>query len=271
MEKLERLPPAIWMEDLENWEKVLCNLLLQAKENNLLEIKGHLRIDKCKNIPQYYYIEKKGDTNGKYIPKSKLDFVKKLAQADYERKVPAAIKKEMVIINSFIKHYKECNASNLYKKLSDYRKCLVQAITLPDEKYIETWKNTKIVNKNFFAEGNIYETLQLEKVRSKSEVIIANTLYKLNVPYVYETQLRLGAKAIYPDFTCLNVRTRKEYIWEHFGLMDNVDYVAKNVNKLTNYETHGYIPGKNLIITMENSENVMTPQRAEKIIKEFLL
>ena len=50
-----------------------------------------------------------------------------------------------------------------------------------------------------------------EYVRSKSEKIIADTLTKNNINYVYELPLRLkGYGTVKPDFTVLNKRTRHE-------------------------------------------------------------
>ena len=74
-----------------------------------------------------------------------------------------------------------------------------------------------------------------ERVRSKSEVIIADTLARHGVPYRYEYPLKLksgrdGAfRTIHPDFLCLNVRTRAEFYWEHFGLMDDPDYLERTL------------------------------------------
>ncbi|MFQ6929598.1 MAG: hypothetical protein ACLRR3_00115 [Eubacterium sp.] len=40
--------------------------------------------------------------------------------------------------------------------------------------------------------------------------------------------LRLkGYGTVKPDFTVLNKRTRHEYVWEHFGMMDDSIYVKE--------------------------------------------
>ena len=40
-----------------------------------------------------------------------------------------------------------------------------------------------------------------ERVRSKSELVIANLLYKNNIPYMYECPLKINNNTVYPDFT----------------------------------------------------------------------
>ena len=57
------------------------------------------------------------------------------------------------------------------------------------------------------------------RVRSKSELIIANLLEQYDVPYKYEMPLSLDENGIVrPDFIALNVRLRSEYVWEHLGM-----------------------------------------------------
>ena len=59
-------------------------------------------------------------------------------------------------------------------------------------------------------------TSREERVRSKSEIIIADTLSRESIPYRYECPLHIpDVGNIYPDFTVLNVAKRKELYWEH--------------------------------------------------------
>ena len=120
-----------------------------------------------------------------------------------------------------------------------------------------------------------YLTARGERVRSKSEIIIADTLFRLKIPYRYEYPLNLkntkGEKlTLYPDFTCLNLRTRREFYWEHFGMMDNSEYSENVVQKLHLYEQNGIIPGKNLIITMETSTIPINTKQIELLAKSYL-
>lgn len=75
----------------------------------------------------------------------------------------------------------------------------------------------------------------------------------------------------HPDFLCLNVRTRQEFYWEHFGMMDDEDYKDNVVGKLNLYAGNGFLPGRNLIFSMESVEESLDTRVVEKMIKEFLL
>ena len=60
-----------------------------------------------------------------------------------------------------------------------------------------------------------------ERVRSKSEKILADYFYRNNILYQYEKPLYLkGYGTIYTDFTFLSKKTRKEIYWEHEGIVN---------------------------------------------------
>ena len=118
----------------------------------------------------------------------------------------------------------------------------------------------------------LFITNRNERVRSKIEVNIANMLDKYNVPYKYEYPMSLvKGETIYPDFLCLNVRTRKEIIWEHFGMMDDIGYLRKNYAKLQSYQLHGYMLGKNLITTFETSKQPLDSRIIKATIETYLM
>ena len=105
------------------------------------------------------------------------------------------------------------------------------------------------------------------RVRSKSEVIIADALTRANIPYRYEYPTSIkGWGTLYPDFTCLDIRTREEIIWEHFGLMGDPDYAENAVQKITHYAASGYVLGKNLIATFESGTTPLSVKQAQGCI-----
>lgn len=100
-----------------------------------------------------------------------------------------------------------------------------------------------------------YSTLAGIFVRSKSEVIIANELYIKKVPFTYEKPLFLpdSRTPVYPDFTISTPHQHKIIYWEHLGLTDNEDYMAKWHLKERRYAAAGISPHNgNLIITQES-------------------
>ena len=114
-------------------------------------------------------------------------------------------------------------------------------------------------------------TTKGERVRSKSEVLIADSLNRLGIPYRYEYPLKLkNGITVHPDFLCLNVRTRQEFYWEHFGMMDNPEYTENAIHKLQQYSENNLHPGINLILTMETISNPLNLKYIEQQIKNYL-
>jgi len=101
--------------------------------------------------------------------------------------------------------------------------------------------------------NKIYTTEKGDKVRSKSEVIIANTLYNKKIPYEYEkTLVTASGKQMSPDFTIqLNGKT---YFLEHIGMLNNEQYSKRWLEKKKLYDE---FYKEDLLITYE-SPNLAT-------------
>ena len=122
------------------------------------------------------------------------------------------------------------NISDIYENLDPRRKPFITPHFLTDEQYVERWLSFKYESKPGYDEGLTHTTDRGEKVRSKSEKIIADKLYALGIPYRYEYPVHIkGYGTVYIDFVILDVKTRKEIYYEHFGKMDDPDYINKNL------------------------------------------
>jgi energy-coupling factor transporter ATP-binding protein EcfA2 len=92
----------------------------------------------------------------------------------------------------------------------------------------------------FLEEGLVHRTARGELVRSKSEVIIANILHGLGVPYSYE-QPFVGADGTtrYPDFTIDDAESGKRLYLEHLGMLHDPAYERRWAEKLKWYRDQG--------------------------------
>ena len=110
-----------------------------------------------------------------------------------------------------------------------------------------------------------------ERVQSKSEKILADFFYRNNIPYKYEKPLNLsGYGIVYPDFTFLSRKLRKEIYWEHEGLMDKSEYAIKAVKKLNRYQMNGILPGERLILTFETEQDVLNSKIVSDLVDKYL-
>ena len=253
------------LDEIRGWLKKMKEELeerLQGAPSGTLECKM------CRTTQQFYQ-----RINGKmnYIRKSDRELAEKLAQRDYDRKLLTDINDKIYQIENFLAVFDLEKIYNLYSELTSARKSLVKPLLISDEEYIDQWKRVNFEGKEF-AEGTqgIY-TERGERVRSKSEKIIADKLFFKNIPYHYERPIYLkGFGKVYPDFHCLNVNRRKEIIWEHFGMMGDAEYSGKALRKIELYTQNGYYYGDNIIYTFESLENPMNTKVVDEMMNYFL-
>lgn len=252
--------------------KQLLEGIITEKRNALQNAPdGELRFNCHGKRVQYYCRTDPKDTVGKYIKTSDHDFAITLAQKDYDKKVLNLAIGELRNINSLLKQYEKGRIETVYEKLREPRRKLIKPIVLTDEQYITSWQEVPYEKKGFSDDAPEFFTAKGERVRSKSEIIIADTLSRMHIPYRYEFPLKLkGIGTIYPDFTVLNVRLRKVFLWEHFGMMDDPEYSSKALAKINSYEKNGYYPGSQLILTHETSFRPIRTKLIEELISHYL-
>ena len=232
---------------------------------------GSLRIVDRRSYIQYYWRKDAKATNGNYIHKEDIAIAKALAQKEYNRKLLKLALKEQRIVAEYSALLKDAPLEKVYDDLHKLKRKLVTPLYDDDETFIANWKADEYAPMGFSDNTEFYSNDGV-RVRSKSELIIANLLEQYGVPYKYEKPIMLeGLGQVRPDFVCLNLRTRKEFIWEHFGMMDNAAYANKNITKLNIYQQNGYYAGKNMIATYESSGAPLSSRNLKGIIEEWLV
>lgn len=249
---------------LENLRKNLSRLVLKAPD-------GALRVCSKQGNDYFYLRNDPTDTNGRYIPKSKMPFIEQLAQKDYDRKVLEAVLHEEKAIDAFLKNQAEL-PEELYYGMHPALRALVAPIEETDEEYVAKWLAEEYEPFDAYPIDTKYITDTGKRVRSKSELIIANSFHSYVVPYKYECPLWLeGYGTARPDFTALNVRLRKVVYWEHLGMMDDPDYANNAVRKISAYIENGYLPGRDLILTFETQNVPLNTLVIGELIKAYCL
>ena len=265
---------------MENYSEILKNQLneindLIAKSNkNLAKLQNvpnrNIMVSQCKGCCQYYWYDKV-ENKKEYIKKTEKGEIRRILQRDYEKAISKKLNSLKRKLSKFLKTYDIDELEKVYTNLPEARKILVTPIVDTKEEFAKKWESVKYepmaINDNIeFVSANGV------KVRSKSELIIANMLEKNGVCYRYEYPITLkGLGTVRPDFFCLNKRTGKEYVWEHFGMMDNIAYANKNINKIQIYEQNGFLAGKNLIMTFESSMYPLNSSTIKSMIEEYLI
>ena len=270
--KTELIHPDILTPQLAARLEELKNCLEIKKKSQRYAPEGHLRISQTPGVrlPQFFHITNPKDFNGNYIAHTKKAFISKLAQKDYDARLIKILQAQIKSLEKYI----ECSnrkIEQLYARMNKIRQSLITPVTLTNAQYIEEWKHITWQGLPFTEDSNEYYTSNKERVRSKSEVIIADLLAREGIPYRYEFPFEFNDVTFHPDFLCLNLRTRQEFIWEHFGMMDSPDYMERAIQKIRIYNENNYFIGKNLIITMETQFNHLNIHQLERLIETFLV
>lgn len=243
---------------------------IKARMKNTPE--GILRIAKKGGKYQYYQRKTQDDSKGTFIRRKDDSLAAALAQKDYDAKLLKALTEQQSAIDNFLKNYDPDAVVQVFENLSEARKQLVTPAFLTDEKFAEQWQNEPYDRLGFGKEEPEYYTARGERVRSKSEILIADALYRHKIPYRYEFPVyNKGVIIAAPDFNCLNVRLRKEYFWEHLGMMGEEKYADRNVKKLEKYTFAEDFDETNLIITMETDNKPLDTRVIDEKIRRFLL
>ncbi len=257
---------------LEDRERRLQKALRQAEIDEESYPEGYLRVSVSKGHVRYYQVLEPNDKTGKYLTKGHMEQVRLLAQKNYNEKFLKHSRAELELIKKVRKKLSKSNADLSYQNLSTSRKELIRPYIQTDEEYVEYWLGKKIRTNQFMEEEKKYVTHNGEKVRSKSEAIIADILCELGIPYRYEQALVLNNGITrYPDFTLLKVSTRKEYYLEHFGLLDLEEYRKTCIKKLGEYMENGIYLGWQLLITYETEEYPLDTTGIKKMLKKVFL
>ena len=235
---------------------------------------GSVIIHQCHGTTQYYFKEDP-NLHIRYMRKEELPLICDLIQKDYDQRFLRLAKKIQKELCSLQKHHACRSASFLYRPLGEVynnlhpvKKTHVAPYVLPDDLYIEQWLNTPYDGGYFTSDQPEILTENGERVRSKSEKIIADKYALLGIPYLYEKPTLLkDLGTVYSDFTLLDIKERTTVIHEHFGLMQDQEYNTRALHKINCYERTGYQQGVTFLTTFESSDHVFDMKAFENVIR----
>ena len=231
-----------------------------------------------------YYVQKEGKGEQQYLGEDKEKEITRLCTSTYAARLVDAAEKEIEQLDKCLKILNsKANAAGIdkadidavYGNLPEGIRQKIKPSVVTDDGFAEKWQNEKYKNRWKGNADYTIETPRGEKVRSKSEWIIACMLAEAGVPYRYEECVGLNkllGMVFYPDFTVLNKRTREVFFWEHFGKMDDPKYINESyMPKMLEYYNFGFLPGKKLLMTFESKRYPLDTTQVKRLIEEFLL
>ena len=221
---------------------------------------------------RYYLREKPSDRIGVYLNAGQAKTKKKYATKKYYKELIKRAEKEIRMLKKLQQNYIEDSIVSTYRDIGLAITKFIEPINIDNETFAKAWENEPYEGLGFDENDNTsYYSDRHERMRSKSELLIANALNVRNIPYKYECPLFLpNGQKIYPDFTILDVKNRKVKYWEHLGRMGDMSYVSKNLWKLDEYRRLNIRIGINLFVTYENGINAIATEDILSTIEAIL-
>lgn len=232
-----------------------------------------------KNEKTYYYHQFKLDNEKwgrEYIKKENSSLANQLAMKYYYINIKSLVEKQLQALKKFVNNYPVEKIDDVYEKMCPERKRLCTPIGQGVKVLLKQWMEEYYEPATMYSDKLKFVTEQGEKVRSKSELIIANLLYQYrdDILYKYEQPLEIvyeGKKEIiYPDFKIINIHTGKIKYFEHAGRMDDFKYANRFVEKMNKYVANDLLPGRDVVWSFETQAIPLDISIIKQLINDII-
>lgn len=254
------------LNEIEELEDELIRISNEVQELRTRVPEGaSLRAVKHGSGYQYFVRQRGSHGNGTYIRKGEREIASHLAQIEYDLKLQSELEDILKMLKELNVVWTENPYETVCEKVIPGKRALVSVPYASDESFLSDWLCQEYQKMPFRDGYPEFYTRKGIRVRSKSEVIIADILDDLSIPFLYEKPIFLGREIIHPDFTLLKISERKEVYWEHFGMMDDMEYRNNAFFKIRRYEENGFFPFDSLVCTFESGNNPLNTRAIRKM------
>ena len=160
---------------------------------------GTLQISMIKGKPRYYhsYLDKNGIKQLKYLSAVKEGpKIMELAQHSYNAAFLKTATDQLKAVRRALNRIDEKALANVFALLHSERKKLITPFVPDEEMFVKQWEQDEYQPGYFSDQTPSIYSNRGERVRSKSEKIIADKYYERGIPYKYEKPLLLKKQAI---------------------------------------------------------------------------
>jgi hypothetical protein len=249
--------------------------LLDRFEKEILTFpEGNLSLKKIKGNSYIYFHNKRLSESRSLSPKKKNDaeLIRNIREKYFVKKSITQLRKNKKIMNSLLKDFVPFDPGEIRNNMSTvYREVQIIEWKSIMDLTIEKWKENNECDSFLYPEGLRHISAKGQRVRSKSEAIIADLLDYRNILYKYEEPLNIKGQKFFPDFTVFRSFDNRIIYWEHFGMMNDMEYKKNMEMKLLAYRNSEIIPWDNLILTFDTEEGNIDVSMISSIIDKMLL
>ena len=256
------------LQELKNLRKSVDD-----KKQKLLRYEEPILISSCHkgSAKRQYYIRRRGDTKRKYLGTERSETVKKIKAARYYKKLLQVIDNDIRILELIDREYVIPDFDGINELLPKVYRTDATPHVLHASDAAANWKKRMEAEKAkyepFRPEDLVYEAKDGTRMRSLSEVLIANYLLSLGITFVYEMPLIANGKRIWPDFTILSPADFKTVIIiEHQGAMESESYQAKFIKMILFYLRTKLVPNKDVFFTFNHLDGNLDLRQVDYIL-----
>ena len=217
------------------------------------------------NRKSYFYM-RSGKAEQKYLSSKDEALTRQLVQKDYLKKSLRSAKKEAEALENAIGIYPQPFVEGVFDRLPEAKKKYAEPLFPGADEIARKWLAQLYVPKPIGKDTPVYLTIKGERVRSKSEVIIADRLWANGIPYKYECPILVRDEIIHPDFTILRLSDLKILYHEHLGKLDDPQYTERNNIRINSYNEEGIILGDRLFLSFETSKTPLDVRVIDNLI-----
>ena len=249
--------------------------LLERFEKEILTFpEGSLSLKKVKGNA-YIYLQNKTLAERRLLsPKKKedADMIEKIRKKYFVKKSISQLRKNKKIMESLLRGLNPFDPGEIRNQMSSvYREVQIIEWKSKMDLALEKWKVKDKGESFLYPEGLRHISAKGQRVRSKSEAIIADLLDYKNILYKYEEPLNICGQKFSPDFTIFRSFDNRIIYWEHFGMINDTEYKKNMEMKLLAYRNSEIIPWDNLILTFDSIEGNIDVSMISAIIDKMLL
>lgn len=229
---------------------------------------GRLYINQDRQYQKWYI--KSSDGSQKYLPKDQRATAEVMAEKEYLSERMKNNIKELKATELYLaNHVSSFDAESKYLTPESKYYDLLKHKYSSTERVASEWIQTPFETNEGYKENLNYYSPTGNILRSKSEMMIDIYLNNQGATYRYESKLMLNdGSCTFPDFTIMNKSGRLVY-WEHFGKMDDPEYVEGFNKKIALYERNGIYINETLFCTFETLKSPLLPEDIEYIYNKI--
>jgi len=239
--------------------------LLTLPEGSLYAYQKNDKFYYCQRLP----VEGKRKKERRIGITEDSDKVLALVRKKYVETATQNIRTNLNDLNQAIKNYSPVGEKRIMKSFFDKYPELRKGLYFGDIDP-EIWQG-EYKQPEFHADSYKSVSAHGEDMRSGGEMYIASRLDHFGIPYRYEDDTGIPDLSYAPDFKIIRPRDRKLIYWEHFGKVNDYQYVQENLHKVGAYIDYGIKPWDNLIMTFNNERGGYDGKLIDALIECWLL